>query len=372
MYLQRSLIISRKEVYEVSELSEILLIYYDTNGKIPVNGPGAVVYNIAKNWYKKGVKFKEIPVNTSNICSIIKLIKQILISKGKIINIHSYGSKIPMIILILSKINRKNTYYYTVHGSEYLQSLKTGQKMSKYKYTIENILISNYENIICVSELQMIDLKRNFNIRGNISYVNNGYDVKYIEEKSNNKKCKESIKLLLAGGINRNKGILESLQIIKYLKDNIKNKDIIFNIIGGCIDKDYIEFMEYVKVNNLEENIKYLGFIDDKLEVTKLYLESDFVLSLSYYDTFNVSVIEALSLGIPVIVSNTTGASKFIDNYKNGVIVDLKNIELEKIKEYIQSEDCELIKKRIMICKESVKNLTWDNTAKNYLDLLIK
>lgn len=356
----------------MSNLNEILLIYYMMDNNKPVNGPGAVIFNIVKNWNELGVNFKEISINPSKLFNIIKLIKEILMVKNKIINVHSYGSKIPLIILILSKINRKNSYYFTTHGSEYLQSINAGIKPSKYKVAIEKVLVSNYDNVICVSELQMKDLKRNFNIKGNISYINNGYDPKHTGEVLNKEVNIDSIIFLLAGGIKKNKGIMESLKIVKYLNDNIKHKKIIFNIIGDYIEEDYLVFSEYIKINNLEKNVNYLGFIDDKLEVTKLYLESDFVMSLSYYDTFNVSVIEALSLGKPVIVSTTTGASKFVNDYKNGIKVDLKNIKLENILKYIQNDDENILNQRVDLCKKSVENLTWKNTAENYLKILTK
>ena len=61
-----------------------------------------------------------------------------------------------------------------------------------------------------------------------------------------------------------------------------------------------------------------------------------FHIAFSKYDTFNVAIIEALSIGCPTIASNMCGASYLIKNITDGLVVDLKEPNYsEIINEYI-------------------------------------
>lgn len=355
------------------ENKNIVLIYYNKNkNDIPMNGPRVVVKGILNQWEKMGVKFVQIPVNPSSIKDVIKVINISLFSRNNIINVHQSGYKIPFIVYIISKLNKNNRYFYSIHGCESLQNLMMNKSNYKLRNFIEKILISNFDNIICVSKLQMNDILKTFKVKGSINYVNNAYNNEInLKENINSsvKYDKENLNFLLAGGIKRNKGIFESIELIKYIKNKNNYKNIKLKIIGDYIESDFEQFKEYIKENKLENNIEYIGFLNDKKEVYKLYLESDYILSLSYYDTFNISVIEALSLGKPVIVSSKTGASVFVKNEDIGLVIDLQEINYKYILNYINANILKENKDNIRNRKEIVSKLNWKNTAEKYLEI---
>ncbi len=80
------------------------------------------------------------------------------------------------------------------------------------------------------------------------------------------------------------------------------------------------ETMSYVR-KECEENpdIVYAGKLDRK-ELVKVYNSVDIYFSPHNSDTFGLSVIEAMSRGLPVIVSDRGGPASFVDNGVNGLL----------------------------------------------------
>lgn len=57
-------------------------------------------------------------------------------------------------------------------------------------------------------------------------------------------------------------------------------------------------------------------------EIAPVYLASDLFIMLSSFDTFGLTVLEAMSAGLPVVISPTVGARDVVQNGINGYIVD--------------------------------------------------
>ena len=64
----------------------------------------------------------------------------------------------------------------------------------------------------------------------------------------------------------------------------------------------------------------------NQAELAMLYSLSDVSLSLSYYETFGLTVVESLSCGTPVIVYDNTGQAN-IPTISNGVKVETGNVQ---------------------------------------------
>ena len=88
---------------------------------------------------------------------------------------------------------------------------------------------------------------------------------------------------------------------------------------------EMIELRVYGPVQNPKSYvvIEEKGFVQDELE--KIMNEADILVAPSiWYETFGFTVLEALSYGVPVIVSNHVGAKDIVGN--NGVIVEAGNV----------------------------------------------
>jgi glycosyltransferase involved in cell wall biosynthesis len=79
-----------------------------------------------------------------------------------------------------------------------------------------------------------------------------------------------------------------------------------------------------VRSKTTYKNIKFLGRVDEN-KLIKYILCSDLLIAPSRYDAFPISALEAISCGIPTIISNNLGLCEIIEDNVNGVIVNSLN-----------------------------------------------
>lgn len=67
-------------------------------------------------------------------------------------------------------------------------------------------------------------------------------------------------------------------------------------------------------------------------DTTPFYMKASIVLNLSdkekFIETFGMTVLEAMSAGLPVIVPTVGGVAELVENGKNGYKIDVKDLEL--------------------------------------------
>ncbi len=77
----------------------------------------------------------------------------------------------------------------------------------------------------------------------------------------------------------------------------------------------------------MQDNIIFAGIQKENLE--KIYLASDIFMMLSRFDTFGMTVLEAMAASLPVIISSNVGAKDLVRQGINGfVIEDTNNIDM--------------------------------------------
>lgn len=83
------------------------------------------------------------------------------------------------------------------------------------------------------------------------------------------------------------------------------------------------ELREQLEKNN-PSNIKFLGYIDNEKLSEKLALSDCFILP-SLSEPWGLVVEEALTIGVPVIVSNHVGCHSDLVNENNGIVFDVND-----------------------------------------------
>lgn len=100
--------------------------------------------------------------------------------------------------------------------------------------------------------------------------------------------------------------------------------DNVFLFIGG--NGAILEELQQLSLSlNIDKKIIFLGELT-RDGVRNLLLKSHVHVSASYFETFGINMIEALSCGVPVIATKSGGPESFI-NSKNGMLVSRGNIE---------------------------------------------
>lgn len=73
---------------------------------------------------------------------------------------------------------------------------------------------------------------------------------------------------------------------------------------------------------------KFVSFNSPKFGQKKSYLNQlDYSIQLSRYESFPIAILEAASVGLPVILSEGSGFKDDIITYQNGIIIDTENKE---------------------------------------------
>ena len=166
------------------------------------------------------------------------------------------------------------------------------------------------------------------------------------EEKRKNTQV--PVKAVFVGRVNQAKGAYLLIEVAKMLMD----KPIQFDFFGS-----YNPGSETIKKS--PANCHFHGHVPRQLMI-KAYQDSDVLILPTLADGFGFVIPEALSNGLPVIVSSNAGAAQIVVEGVNGMIFNtgdetqLKNL-LEKIISYPA-----LIDSMKLNARSSINSLTWE------------
>jgi glycosyltransferase involved in cell wall biosynthesis len=158
---------------------------------------------------------------------------------------------------------------------------------------------------------------------------------------------------------------MDVLVALNQLKIRIPNLKVIF---AGYYDKDSayaLQLQEYIKDNALEERVLFTGMVNRET-LRSLYKLTDVAIFSGRGQGSWLGGFEALSAGVPIIVSPMLSCSDLIENENLGIVSD--NL-VDNIKEGYYHQDH--YKKNVKWQKEWVKqNLTWDNYCNEMLEYM--
>jgi glycosyltransferase involved in cell wall biosynthesis len=139
------------------------------------------------------------------------------------------------------------------------------------------------------------------------------------------------IKFLFIGWMIKEKGIYEIIDAITILMNDYKFS---FKFIGGGTLFD--EVTEIIYKNNWSDYISAEGWVSSAY-FEKIVDSSDVFVLPSYAEGFPMSLIEAMSKGMPSICSDVGGISDSLHNGSNGFLIPPKEVTplLEAMKAYI-------------------------------------
>lgn len=157
---------------------------------------------------------------------------------------------------------------------------------------------------------------------------------------------------LVSSGLNKTKcfvcpNSLDKLPIFKIKSKNNKNVRLVIGTIGRLVKKkgfeDFVEALKILKKRNIKfkaciagdgelfdhlkdvskeiNEIKFLGWVKNKY---KFYNDIDIFCQPSHFEPFGLTIIEAMSYGLPVVSTDCDGPREIIKNSgKHGFIVPI-------------------------------------------------
>jgi L-malate glycosyltransferase len=243
-------------------------------------------------------------------------------------------------------------YKYMIHLRKYgLKILNNAQKIVFLSPTYKNTLFNQY-----------IPSKYREKLEAKSVIIPNGVNDFWLQNLSEPKKIKgDDISLIYVGEFSKNKNITTTLEVIDRLRE--KRKEIHLTIIGQYGDNAYkIQKL----VSKRTHYIHSLPRITEKKELLYNYRKADIFIMPSFYETFGLVYLEAMSQGLPVIYTKDQGFAGFYMDGEIGFAVHPGNVNeiVEKLEMIICRYE-EISKK----CINEVKNFRWELIASKYIEL---
>ena len=253
------------------------------------------------------------PIN--DLVCIYQVIR--IIRKEKPDLIHCHSAKGGLVGRIAGFLTKKKTLY-TPHAYSFLS---TNNKIAKTIYTlIERILKLNSYLLACSeSERQMgINIAR-YKKNKALLWSNAVPDASRLQHlnKTNFKDC-------FACYIGRPSFQKNTFFLIDVIKEVIKEiPDFKIYLLGvGHHSPDLSKLKELIRCNELENSIKLIPWLS-QIEALSYVKNACFYLSVSRYEGLPLSVLEAMALSKPLVVSDVSGNNDCVVNEVNGFLLPL-------------------------------------------------
>lgn len=211
---------------------------------------------------------------------------------------------------ILDKAVRNISFVHTD-----LATFRDSADQYSQKYSQE-MVYSKMDEIVFVSKHAKESFMKVFpNVVTKQTVLPNFIDKRNIYTQSTEKKIeKRGFTVVTIGRLAPVKGVEIIPTIAKYIKN--KNLPIYFNIIGD--GSDYNNIKQLIKENAVEDVVNMVGFQKNPYPYI---LASDIYLNTSHTEGMPLSICEAMTLGKPVIATNTSGAIELLEQ-EHGILVD--------------------------------------------------
>jgi glycosyltransferase involved in cell wall biosynthesis len=272
--------------------------------------------------------------------------------------IHAHGALPDDFSAYLLSKKYKKPYVLTVHGATVYFAIKYPRQ---FKVNLK--AVKNAAAVVGVSSKVVERIERYTGRKENISAILNGFNPITLPPK----KETEKIKILFGATIIERKGLAYLLKAYQKIASEFHN--VVLEIAGGGMLLNQMK--EYALKLNLSDKVKFHGVVKHK-RMLELMNECDVFILPSWDEAFGVVYLEAMSLGKAVIGSLGEGIEDVIEHNQNGLLVKTKDVDsiYNNLKLLIRDGD---LRKRLGVSgQKSVGNLTWENNAKQYIELYEK
>lgn len=243
----------------------------------------------------------------SDIKAVTKLRKIIKQEKPDIVHLHSSKAGT---IGRLAAIGLKSKVVFTVHGWAFTDGISSSKKKKLY-CLIEKMVAPLTDLFICVSKFDMqIGIRDGVLKSENKNYVTirNGSPV---PEKVERALPKYPIRLVMTARFSKQK---DQETLIKAVSKIDKDKYIL-NLVG---DGETLEAnKKLVQELSLSNNVFFRGFAND---VSQSLIHNDIYILSTHYEGLPISIIEAMSYGLPIIATDVGGNGELVKG--NGILIN--------------------------------------------------
>lgn len=194
-------------------------------------------------------------------------------------------------------------------------------RTKRYENTFKEVF-DMFDKHIVVSEKAAASFNNIYHMENKTSVIENYIDVDNLVEQSSYdtiKLDKNKINIVTLGRFCNEKGFDRLIETVKLLKDSINDINIKVHILGyGELESDLKNQVSNLELNSL---IEIYNTQDMTSNVYAFIKQCDLFVMSSRTESFGMTRIEALILGVPVITTNVANSDKLIHK-DYGIIVE--------------------------------------------------
>jgi len=262
--------------------------------------------------YRSIIAFKDNVIAYKNLCKVIK--------EGNIKAIHCNTPIGGMIGRICGKRMHVDKVIYTAHGFHFY---KDAPLFNRTILKWAEQIMAHWTDAIITMNQEDYEAAQKFKLRnkGKVYYVPGvGLDLSVYDSNSDAEIGKreelgideDKIIIISSGELNKNK----NNKVILSALAELRHKNICYVICGTGGLED--ELKQLCRKLDVEDRVIFLGYRDDMKE---LLCMSDIFLMSSYREGLSRSIMEAMAMGKPCIVSDIRGNRDLVDDGKGGYLI---------------------------------------------------
>lgn len=277
---------------------------------------------------KLGVSFFQIPfsrspINYTNVTAFKELRKIILEEKYDIVHTHTPVAS--MISRMVCKKQKNIRVIYTAHGFHFFKGAPL--KNWLLYYPLEKYLSRYTHDLITMNNEDYELVNKKFTKPESIKTPGIGVNLErffpYLEDEKKQLRLKQGFSeydfiLTYVGELSDRKNQNQLIDVIEKLKSKIPRLKLLLVGIGP----KETELKLKVKNHNLTKEIFFLGYRTDVVDIMNI---SDIIVSTSKQEGLPVNLLEGLSVGKPIIATNSRGNSDLVIEGYNGLLSQIND-----------------------------------------------
>ncbi len=225
-----------------------------------------------------------------------------------IVHVHGYHHLMPIESIHIIKRMDPNV---PIIFSPYLDVAR-GRLAGKYLWNLYNIfartVFSKSASITSCSNFESANIQNIGVEREKITVIPLGVDEINLKKSRKDKNSKKTINILYTGHIIPRKGVDYILKSLHSLVHKKGADNVVLTVVGDGPEKN--KLIKMAEELEIADHINWMSFLSRE-ELIDLIKESDIYMLLSRSEAYGIAVAEALAMGTPCVISNSTALTEF-------------------------------------------------------------
>lgn len=271
--------------------------------------------------------FEQIEMDRAIGKDDLKAIQEVrkLIKKYNPDVVYAHSSKAGAVARI-ADIGLKNKCIYNPHGWAF--NMRCSRKKQLLYAIIEKIAAPFCSKIICISDAEKQSaLDKKICKEEKLQVIFNGVDIEAYENEMHGKVKRADLNIPddafvvgMVGRMSPQKAPDIFIRMARVIKNRVFNAH--FVIVGNGSQEE--EIRSYTENNGFSDRLHITGWVDDPMSYIEIF---DVACLLSRWEGFGLALPEYMMAGKPIVASRADAIPDIIKDGKNGLLVDVDDVE---------------------------------------------